>query len=118
MAAKYASNTNLPLEEQMLQIPSEAWEQEFPLLDMCLKDSIRLNLHGTAFRRNVSGKKLMLDNEAIPNGSFVVRLPSALLVYRIECKICRRITSAISTKTLRFTKIRPAGTQVSNKDLF
>jgi len=38
---------------------------------MCLKDSIRLQLLGAGFRRNISGKDIQLGNEVIPNGAFV-----------------------------------------------
>jgi cytochrome P450 len=50
----------------------EAWENEFPDIDLCLRDSIRLNLLGTAMRRNISGKDLPTPNgEIIPPGAFV-----------------------------------------------
>jgi cytochrome P450 len=40
---------------------------------MCLRDSIRLQLLGTAFRRNISGKDIPtgVGNEVIPPGAFV-----------------------------------------------
>ena len=59
--------------EQLSQLPLEAWESEFPVLDLCLRDSIRLQLLGAALRRNVSGKDIPIDvgDEVIPNGAFV-----------------------------------------------
>ena len=56
-----------------MSLPIEAWEGEFPNIDMCLKDSIRLNLNGTAFRKNTSGKDILLNKngtEVIPAGAF------------------------------------------------
>ncbi|KAJ9635517.1 hypothetical protein H2199_008520 [Coniosporium tulheliwenetii] len=70
-AAKYATDPNQPLVEQLAGLPLEAWESEFPLLDLCLRDSIRIQLLGTAFRRNVSGHEIPIGNgEVIPNGAF------------------------------------------------
>ena len=55
------------------QVPLEGWENDFPTVDVCLKESIRLQLSGTAFRRNVAGKEIKInDKEVIPPGPFVV----------------------------------------------
>lgn len=72
-AAKYATNLNAPLLHQLDDVPLEAWESEFPVVDLCLKDSIRLNLLGAAFRKNTSGKAIPTGkgNEVIPPNSFV-----------------------------------------------
>ncbi|KAF2868144.1 cytochrome P450 [Massariosphaeria phaeospora] len=72
-AAKYASNPNAPLHDQLDDVPLEAWESEFPVVDMCLRDSIRLNLLGTTFRKNISGKPIPTGNgtEVIPTDAFV-----------------------------------------------
>jgi sterol 14-demethylase len=57
-----------------MRVPAEAWEGEFPIIDMCLKDSIRLQMSGAAFRQNVSGKDIPLNkaaSEVIPRDSYV-----------------------------------------------
>ena len=57
-----------------MHIPIEAWEREFPILDICLKDSIRLQLSGTAFRQNISGRPIPLNKsgtEVIPPEAYV-----------------------------------------------
>jgi cytochrome P450 len=71
-AAKYARDTTIPLRYQLDDVPLEAWEAEFPIVDMCLRDSIRLNLLGTAIRRNISGRPIPIGNgnEVIPPGAF------------------------------------------------
>ncbi|KAI4931311.1 hypothetical protein J4E85_003901 [Alternaria conjuncta] len=76
-AARYAKNPNAPLLQQLDDVPTEAWEAEFPVIDMCLRDSLRLNLLGTAFRRNISGKNIPTGNgdEVIPPGAFVTYAP-------------------------------------------
>ena len=48
-AARYAKNPNGPLLQQLDDVPIEAREAEFPVIDMYLGDSLRLNLLGTAF---------------------------------------------------------------------
>lgn len=72
-AAKHARDHTAPLRYQLDDVPLEAWESDFPVVDLCLKDSIRLNLLGTAFRRNISGRDLPTGNgmEVIPAGAFV-----------------------------------------------
>ncbi|RYO88763.1 hypothetical protein DL766_005187 [Monosporascus sp. MC13-8B] len=48
------------------------WESEFPLIDLCLRESIRMNLPGTAFRKNVSSRDIPVGSagEVIPAGAF------------------------------------------------
>lgn len=72
-AAKYARDPRAPLRYQLDDVPLEAWEAEFPTVDMCLRDSIRLNLLGTALRKNISGRAIPTGhgNEVIPPGAFV-----------------------------------------------
>ena len=71
--AKHNTDPKLPIMDQLAQLPIEAWEQEFPLIDLCLRESIRLQLLGTAFRKNISGKSIPTgkSDEIIPPGAFV-----------------------------------------------
>lgn len=72
VADKYCQNTSLPLKDRLMEVPIEAWEGEFPVIDYCLKDTIRLQMPGTAFRKNISGNDIPLKSgEVIPNGSYV-----------------------------------------------
>ncbi|KAJ4367917.1 hypothetical protein N0V86_009757 [Didymella sp. IMI 355093] len=72
-AAKHARDPTAPLRYQLDDVPLEAWEADFPIVDLCLKDSIRLNLLGTAFRKNISGRPLPTGNgmEVIPPDAVV-----------------------------------------------
>lgn len=73
VANRYCSDKSLPLKDRLMQVPIEAWEGEFPMTDICLKDTIRLHLPGTAFRKNVSGRDIVLDKagrEVVPPNSF------------------------------------------------
>ncbi|KAG5981566.1 hypothetical protein E4U55_002822 [Claviceps digitariae] len=58
------------------------WEQEFPLIDLCLRESIRLTMPGSTFRKNISGKDVQIGNsdEIIPKGSFAASFLSLLLL--------------------------------------
>ncbi|KAH6644276.1 cytochrome P450 6A1 [Boeremia exigua] len=73
VAAKYTQDPSKPLRCQLDDVPLEAWESEFRVVDLCLKDSIRLNLLGTAFRKNISGRALPTGNgmEVIPPDAVV-----------------------------------------------
>ncbi|EHL02728.1 putative Obtusifoliol 14-alpha demethylase [Glarea lozoyensis 74030] len=68
---KYAPDRSLPLTQRFEAIPIEAWETEFPLLDYCLRDSIRLQLLGTMYRRNIDDGDVKIGNEVIPSGAFI-----------------------------------------------
>lgn len=72
MVSKYAIDTKAPLSDQLSYVPLEAWETGFPVLDLCLRESIRLNLPGTAFRQNISGRDIKIGDEVIPDGHYVV----------------------------------------------
>lgn len=57
-----------------MHVPLEAWESEFNVIDLCLKETIRLQMSGCAFRYNRSNKDIPLggtSGEVIPKGSFV-----------------------------------------------
>ncbi|KAH9996992.1 cytochrome P450 6A1 [Xylariaceae sp. FL0662B] len=54
----------------------EAWETEFGLVDLCLRESIRLCLPGTSFRKNLSGRDVPIGDsgEVVPAGAFAAYL--------------------------------------------
>lgn len=58
-----------------MALSMDAWENEFPLIDACLRDTIRLQMPGTAFRKNISGKEIALSTgEVIPKNAYVTYL--------------------------------------------
>jgi cytochrome P450 len=71
-AAKHSQEKSTGLVDQLSSLPLEAWENEFPFLDMCLKETIRLHLHGALLRRNISETDIKIGEEIIPAGAFVV----------------------------------------------
>lgn len=72
VASRYCEDDSIPLKDRLMHVPLEAWESEFPIIDICLKDTIRLQMSGTGFRKNVSGNDIRLNKtEVIPDGAFV-----------------------------------------------
>lgn len=71
MADKHVPG-DAPLIDRLGRLPLEAWENDFPMVDLCLKDSIRLQLHGTGFRKNTAGKDLVIDGQVVPKDGFLV----------------------------------------------
>ncbi|KAF2725222.1 cytochrome P450 [Polychaeton citri CBS 116435] len=75
VASRYAPNKQRPLKERLMEIPIDAWENEFPTIDVCLKDCIRLSMGGVGFRRNTSKVNVPIGNsttEVIPPQAFAV----------------------------------------------
>lgn len=62
-ANRYCADKSIPLVERLMKVPMEAWESEFPNIDLVLKESIRLQLPGAAFRKNISGRPIPLNKE-------------------------------------------------------
>ncbi|KAG9093832.1 hypothetical protein FRC06_011362 [Ceratobasidium sp. 370] len=57
--------------ERFSDVPLEAWENEMPILEDCLRETIRLILSGAALRRVTQGD-LEFEGKTIPNGTFLV----------------------------------------------
>ena len=85
VADKYSPGSeDMSLADRVAALPLEAWETEFPTLELCLKDSIRLHALGACFRQNISGSDIALGKmEAIPPQAFAVRL----LMLTYLCKL-------------------------------
>ena len=64
------SNANLPLFEKLGEVPPSAWEQELPLLDLCIRETIRVVLTGVTLRR-AFGSNITFNQQKIPSGTFV-----------------------------------------------
>lgn len=67
-----------PLLERLASLPLEAWETDFPVLDWCLRDCIRLTATGATFRQNISGKDIVIGDEVVPKDSYVVCISDAV----------------------------------------
>jgi len=70
---QYCPDTSLSRAERLSQVPIEAWESAFPTIDLVLKESMRLQLCGAAFRKNTSGRPIPVNKqgtEFIPAGAY------------------------------------------------
>lgn len=68
---KYDSDASKSYADRLASAPLEAWENELPTIDLCLRDSIRLNTAGSMFRKNETTKAVTLaDGTKIPPGAF------------------------------------------------
>lgn len=72
--AKYRQSPDEPVADVIARLPMEAWESEFPLIDMALRETIRLDNQGVSIRKNISGKDVQIGNtgQVIPNNAFAV----------------------------------------------
>ncbi|KAI9728476.1 MAG: hypothetical protein M1828_003878 [Chrysothrix sp. TS-e1954] len=81
VAGRYASDPSAPLASQLEAIPQHEWETGFQVIQMCIRDSIRVQLHGAFLRLNVSGEDIEIPGtaaksptgkpEVIPKGAVV-----------------------------------------------
>ncbi|KAH8742415.1 cytochrome P450 [Diaporthe sp. PMI_573] len=60
-------------ERVLASLTLQGWESEFPIIGNCLRETLRLCLPGTVFRRNVSGADVPIGDsgEVIPQGAYV-----------------------------------------------
>lgn len=62
----------------------DAWEAEFPDIDLCLRESIRFELTGCAFRKNVSDHPVVIGGAKNAGGGAEVVPPGALATYALD----------------------------------
>jgi len=68
---KFVPDRTLSLADRLSQLPLEAWESDLPVIEACLRESIRITTPGSAFRKNLSNDPVPLnDKEVIPPGWF------------------------------------------------
>ncbi|KAH9029066.1 cytochrome P450 [Lactarius pseudohatsudake] len=66
-----ACDSPLPSSTVLSSIPLTAWENETPVMDMLIRETIRIAQPHTAARRNV-GPEMYIDGKVIPTGTLVV----------------------------------------------
>lgn len=76
--AKYRTSPSQSRTDVLSTLSLEAWESSFQLIDICLRETLRLVLVGCAFRKNSSDKPVHIggadSGEVIPQGAFTVYL--------------------------------------------
>jgi cytochrome P450 len=64
-------NENEPVAARLLQIPPSAWEENLPVIDAVIRETIRLIVTGVAMRRNVN-KDVVIDGKVVEKGAFLI----------------------------------------------
>lgn len=59
------------LHKRLSSIPITAWEDEMPVLDLVIRETIRLVITGAALRRNVL-EDLQVSDKVVKKGAFMV----------------------------------------------
>ncbi|KAF8737970.1 Cytochrome P450, partial [Rhizoctonia solani] len=62
---------DLSTAERFSKIPPQAWEDDMPVMEVCIRETIRLIFSGAALRRVNSGDT-EIDGKKIPNGTYLV----------------------------------------------
>ncbi|KAJ4292413.1 hypothetical protein N0V90_009075 [Kalmusia sp. IMI 367209] len=65
------TDPNATMVEKLASVPLEAWESQFPTIDVCLRECIRLTATGATFRRNTSGHDIQVGDEVVPKDAYV-----------------------------------------------
>lgn len=71
--AKYAP-LNGSLSSRLAHLPPKVWEEEMSVLDVCLKETIRINTTGACLRRVVpthTGEDVIFQGKKLSVGTFV-----------------------------------------------
>ena len=68
---KHTTNSsNEPLHQQLASIHISAWEDEMPVLDLIIRETVRINLSGFSLRRNVL-EDLTFSGGLVKPGDFI-----------------------------------------------
>ncbi|KAF8816057.1 cytochrome P450 [Phlegmacium glaucopus] len=68
---KHTTNSsNEPLHKRLAAIHISAWEDEMPVLELVIRETLRLTVNGATLRRNVS-EDIMLSGGLIKSGDFI-----------------------------------------------
>lgn len=75
--ALIAANTNTlsdqPLHKRLATIPVQSWEEEMPIMDSVIRETLRLCVTGAALRRNIL-KDVSFSDLVVRKGDFVTYL--------------------------------------------
>lgn len=59
-----------PLHKRLSAIPISAWDEEMPVLESVVRETIRIVVNGATLRRNVS-RDLKIAGKTVPKGAFM-----------------------------------------------
>ncbi|KAG8985093.1 hypothetical protein FRB93_006102 [Tulasnella sp. JGI-2019a] len=80
LGAKYTDDLDAPLLQQLCSVPLEAWESELPVLDHCVKETLRLHFQNPMLRKNISPGDIEVGDEVIPNEAIVFFFTSTVMM--------------------------------------
>lgn len=69
--AQYTSNSSGNLIEKLAQIPPQVWDDSMPVLDLCLRETIRVVASGTMLRRVMNDEGVTVDGVKAEKGTFL-----------------------------------------------
>lgn len=75
--ARHRTSSDQNISDIFANLTVDQWESEFPSIDLTLRECIRLQLVGTAFRLNVSGGDVVISKktgEVIPRDAYAMYL--------------------------------------------
>jgi len=67
----YTPNSSEPTHQRLSAIPISAWEDEMPVMENVIRETLRLVKNGTALRRNLVDN-LQVADKTIDKGAFMV----------------------------------------------
>jgi cytochrome P450 len=72
LISTYTSTTSsVPIHQRLSMIPMSAWEDEMPVVDNIIRETLRLVKTGAALRRNLTDN-LQVADTTINNGAFLI----------------------------------------------
>ena len=80
LIAKYSNSSQGSLASQLSDLsdlPPNAWEEEMPVMEAVIRETIRILLTGAALRRNIMGD-LNIDGKVVERGAFMAYPVSSL----------------------------------------
>ncbi|KAJ6780014.1 hypothetical protein PWT90_05530 [Aphanocladium album] len=71
--SKYRMTPDEDIQDILQSISYHDWDKQLPILHMCLRETLRLNLSGPALRKNLSNEDLLIPgtNQVVPKNAFV-----------------------------------------------
>jgi sterol 14-demethylase len=70
LIATYTNATSEPTHQRLSTIPMSAWEDEMPVIESIIRETLRIVNNGTALRRNIAVNLLVAD-KTVGRGAFV-----------------------------------------------
>ncbi|KAJ7131552.1 cytochrome P450 [Mycena crocata] len=71
LLVKHSSGSTDALHTRLASIPLTVWEEETPVIDAVLRETLRLVMGGVALRRNLAPSELSVGSESLARGEFL-----------------------------------------------